>query len=46
MKETIKRAILLWLTDYELATGRAYGDEDTLDGAAYILFKKILAELN
>ena len=42
-EKTIK-AIKTWLHDYELATDTTYGDEDTLDGSAYILFNKIINE--
>lgn len=44
MSKDTTKAIREWLKDYELATDTAYGDEDTLDGSAYILFNRILAE--
>ena len=30
-----------WLQDYEELTGEAYGDEDTLEGSAYILLSRM-----
>ncbi len=44
MTKNTRKDILDWLKDYELATDQVYGDEDTLDGSAYILFNKILRE--
>jgi len=42
---TIENEIKKWLEDYEEITGMAYGDEDTLEGSAYILFNRALKEL-
>lgn len=44
MKKKTLNKIIEWTKDYELATNQDYGDEDTLDGSAYILFNQILKE--
>jgi len=40
-KELIKE-IRSWLADYEAITGENYGDDETLDGSAYILLSNAL----
>lgn len=45
MKQQITKAVKKWLKDYEAATGQSYGDSDTIEGSAYIIFNYILVEL-
>ena len=45
LKELAKE-ILEWLSDYEETTGKSYGDDETLEGSAHILFNKVLASGN
>lgn len=39
------KKIEAWLQDYEDVSGDCYGDDETLDGSAYILFNYILSEV-
>lgn len=40
-KDYITEKINVWLKDYELATNTTYGDDETLDGSAYILLNEV-----
>ena len=42
----LKKRAREWLADYEKITGTCYGDDETLEGSAYILLSAVLVALD